>query len=159
MTDEMQVGIVRDQTPIEKSDFIQLKETSKDPEASVRADNVQRFSKRNRSILLKSKDSEELLKSIKSLSCKGCFDDEHRKSIASDDFEEAFSKYKGRMKLKSVQKHYHKNGLQYEKAISIWFERCRYCGKTEIIGFSSDEMSEELHKSLYQLASKEDGEV
>ena len=157
MEAESQIGIERPQTEFQKADFIPI--TTKNPEATARSEIIQKINRRNRSLLLKSKDSDELLKNIKNLSCFSCFEIEHRQNLASDEFESEFTKFKGRLKFKQIDKTYNKNGLQYEKGINIWFNKCPYCAKNQCISIQGEEMTEELYKSLFVLASKSDGEV
>jgi len=153
----MQIGILREPTENEKQDFIPV--ITKNSEADLRCLIGQKFIKRNRSILFKSKDAEDFQKNIKNLSCLGCFESESIKSLASDDFEECFSKYKNRLKFKEMSKTYNRNGLTFERGLNIWFQKCSFCGKNNCVSITSDEIQEELFKSLNLFASKSDGEV
>ena len=110
-------------------------------------------------MLIKCKDSTEVLKTIKQLSCVGCFETESLKSLASDDFETAFSQYQNRWKFEHLDKTYQKNGLEYERGVNLWFTKCSYCGKVHCLSLNSDEISEDLFKSLNLFASKNDGEI
>jgi len=70
------------------------------------------------------------------LSCCNCFEIEHKKNLAGDNFEEEFVKFKGRLKFKQIDKEYHRNGLIYEKAFNVWFNKCPYCAKKSVYFFS-----------------------
>lgn len=154
----METGdIFRDLTEAESKDFSNIMDP-KNEDVELRVDIYTKISKRNRSILAKCQSYEEFMKAIKTLSCMGCYDLEARKFLAPEDFKESFEKYKGRLKMKNIGKHSHKNGLEYEKSFTIYMQPCSYCAKNQSFGFLKEELPENLTKELYIAAAKEEGE-
>lgn len=113
-----------------------------------------KFQKRNRAILINSKNHVE---DTKKLSCEGCFSKMFMKDLASEDFEENFKEYQGRMKLTKISKTSHGKGDSLERGINFYFERC-ICGKKFSIPLESVEISKEMFDNLVVEAHKITGE-
>lgn len=96
---------------------------------------------------------DKLIDTFKLLSCKKCFQFEHKKGLTNaDDFKKQYKKYQGRHILEEVVYRDMKNGIEREKSVAIRFKRCVYCGGCLSIGFSNHELSPELFETFKKMS-------